>query len=178
MATPRRPRALSAPKSNPVRDLVSQKSRALEAARERRRVQELKSELPSIIQERVGEHIDRLETRLLTEVKEIGQRAIEESTTAISNQLNGRIETLEKVSKLQTETLATLRDSSKLAEHKVSQVVTQIEQSLASVVPGFALEPSTLPPLSPALSAPFSVEPQELPQLPAESQAMPLIEAT
>ena len=127
LATPRRPRNLPAPRSNPLRDLVSQKSRASEAIRERRRVQELKNELPSIIQERVGEQIDRLESRLLTEVKEIGQRAIEESTTVISKQLNGRIEVLEKVSKIQTETLNTLRDSSQVAEQKVSQVVNQME---------------------------------------------------
>ncbi len=146
MATPRRPRNLPAPRPNPLRDLVSQKTRATDAARERRRVQELKSELPSIIQERVGEQIQKLETRLLTEVKEIGQRAIEESTAAISEQLSGRIETLEKVSAMQTKTLAGLRDSSEVAERKVSEVVDQIEKSLASVVPGFELEPrATLP---------------------------------
>ena len=154
MATTRRPRNLPAPKPNPLRDLVTQKSRAAEAARERRRVQELKSELPSIIQERVGEQIQKLENRLLTEVKEIGQKAIEESTAAISEQLNDRIETLEKVSEMQTQTLATLRDSSEIAERKVSQVVDQIEKSLASVVPGFELEPRKLPPESdrPALT--------------------------
>lgn len=141
MAPPRRPRNLPSPASNPLRDLVRHKSRAAEAARERRRVQELKSELPSIIQERVGEQILKLESRLLTEVKEIGQRAVEESTAAISEQLNGRIETLEKVSALQTKTLAGLRDSSEIAERKVSDVVDQIEKSLASVVPGFELEP-------------------------------------
>lgn len=147
MATPRRPRNLPAARPNPLRDLVSQKTRAAEAVRERRRVQELKSELPSIIQDRVGEQIQRLETKLLSEVKELSQRTIEESTAAISHQLNGRIETLEKVSQMQTETLENLRDSSRIAERKVSSVVNQIEKSLADAVPGFALEPSSLPPL-------------------------------
>jgi uncharacterized coiled-coil protein SlyX len=148
LATPRRPRSLPAPKSNPLRDLITQKNRSVEAARERKRVQELKNELPSIIQERVGDQIQKLEDRLLTEVKEIGQRAVEESTAVISQQLNGRIETLEKASAMQTQTLASLSDSSRIAESKVSQVVSQIEQSLASVVPGFALEPSKMPPPS------------------------------
>src|ERR1035438_6226397 len=87
LATPRRPRNLPALRPNPLTDLVTQKTRAAEAARERRRVQELKSELPSIIQERVGEHIQKLETKLLSEVKELSQRTIEESTAAISHQL-------------------------------------------------------------------------------------------
>jgi hypothetical protein len=167
LATPRRPRSLLAPKSNPLRDLVAQKSRAVEASRERRRVEELKTELPSIIQERVGDQIQKLETRLLTEVREIGQRAIEQSTAAISDQLNGRIETLEKASALQTQTLASLSDSSRIAERKVSEVVVQIEQSLASVVPGFALDPPSMPPLphpsalpSPATSPVVIVAPQ------------------
>jgi hypothetical protein len=147
LATPRRPRNLPAARPNPLRDLVTQKNRAVEAARERRRVQELKSELPSLIQDRVGEQIQKLETKLLTEVKEIGQRAIEESTAAIGHQLNGRIETLERVSALQTETLESLRDSSQIAERKVSAVVSQIEKSLATAVPGFALDPPSLPPL-------------------------------
>jgi len=129
-----------------LRDLVTQKTRAADTIRERRRVQELKSELPSIIQDRVGEHIQKLETKLLSEVKELSQRTIEESTAAISNQLSGRIETLEKVSQMQTETLETLRDSSQIAERKVGDIVTQIERSLASAVPGFALDPPTVPP--------------------------------
>jgi hypothetical protein len=163
LATTRRPRNLPpATKPNPLRDLVTQKSRASEAVRERRRVQELKSELPSIIQERVGEQIQKLENRLLTEVKEIGQKAIEESTAAISEQLSGRIETLEKVSEMQTQTLATLRDSSEIAERKVSQVVDQIEKSLASVVPGFELEPRKLPP-EPEKPAPTTHQPTVIP---------------
>ena len=147
LATPRRPRNLPAARPNPLRDLVTQKARAADANRERRRVQELKSELPSIIQDRVGEHIQKLETKLLSEVKELSQRTIEESTAAISSQLSGRIDTLEQVSKMQTDTLESLRDSSQIAERKVSDIVTQIEKSLASAVPGFALDPpKTMPP--------------------------------
>ncbi len=164
MATPRRPRNLPAPRPNPLRDLVTQKSRATDAARERRRVQELKSELPSIIQERVGEQIQKLESRLITEVQELGQRAMEESTNALTEQLSGRIETLEKVSAMQTQTLASLRDSSQEAERKVSAVVSHIEQSLAAVVPGFELEPSKYPPpsenpVSPVLPAAAELHP-------------------
>jgi hypothetical protein len=149
LATPRRPRNLPAPRPNPLRDLVTQKNRAIDAARERRRVQDLKNDLPSIIQERVGEQIQKLESRLITEVQELGQRAIEESAAALTDQLSGRIETLEKVSAMQTQTLASLRDTSEAAERKVSAAVDQIEHSLAGIVPGFELEPSTLPPLPP-----------------------------
>jgi hypothetical protein len=163
LATPRRPRGLAAPKSNPLRDLVTQKSRSIEIARERRRVQELKTELPSLIQERVGNQIQKLETRLLTEVKEIGQRAIEESTAAISEQLNGRIETLEKVSAMQTHALAGLTDSSRTAERKVGEVVAQIEQSLAAVVPGFALDPPKMAPMPQAPEIHLAI--QEAPRL-------------
>lgn len=159
MPTPRRPRNLPAARPNPLRDLVTQKTRAAEAIRERRRVQELKSELPSIIQDRVGEQIQKLETKLLSEVKELSQRTIEESTTAISNQLSGRIETLEKVSQLQTETLESLRDSSQIAERKVSDIVDHIERSLASAVPGFALDPPAHPPLPPIANPGRSQQP-------------------
>jgi hypothetical protein len=178
LSTQRRPRNLPAARPNPLRDLVTQKSRAAEAARERKRVQELRSELPSIIQNRVGEQIDELENKLLNEVKELSQRTIEESAAAISRQLNGRIETLEKVSQLQTETLESLRDSSRIAEQKVSLVVDQIERSLSGSVPGgFALEPSKLPPMpetgdvspAPQIASPNSYS-QPVPQLPGSIQ--------
>lgn len=141
MATPRRPRNIPSARPNPLRDLVGQKNRSVEAARERRRIQELKSELPSLIQERVGEHIDRLESKILSEVQELSQRTVDASTAAISSQLDGRIRNLEQVSQIQTETLESLRDTSRIAEQKVSAVVDQIEQSLAGAVPGFKLPP-------------------------------------
>lgn len=156
MASPRRSRNLLS-RSNPIRDLVSQKQRAAEVLRERQRVQQLKSDLPSIIEDRVGQQIQKLETKLLTDFKEIGQKAMEQSTAALSEQLNERIDTLEQVSRLQTKTIANLRDSSQIAEQKVSSVVTQIERSLAGAVPGgFELEPPAFAPL-PAIEATSSV---------------------
>jgi hypothetical protein len=145
----RRPRATSLQRQNPLRDMVSQqRQRALETTRERQRIQQLKSDLPSIIEDRVGQQIQKLETKLLTDFKEIGQKAIEQSTQALSEQLNGRIDTLEKVSKIQSKTIQNLRDSSKIADQKVSAVVTQIERSLAGAVPGgFELEPPAFEPL-------------------------------
>src|SRR5665213_3247127 len=148
LAPPRRPRNTSLQRSNPLRDLVSQKQRVTEIVRERQRVQQLKSDLPSIIEDRVGQQIQKLETKLLTDFKEMGQKAIEQSTAVLSEQLNDRIDTLEKVSKLQTRTIANLRDSSQIAEQKVSAVVNQIERSLAGAVPGgFELEPAAFAPL-------------------------------
>ena len=148
MAPPRRPRNSSLQRTNPLRDLVSQKQRASEIIREKQRVQQLKSDLPSIIEDRVGQQIQKLETKLLTDFKEMGQKAIEHSKAVLSEQLNDRIDTLEKVSKLQTKTINTLRDSTHEAEQKVSAVVTQIEKSLAGAVPGgVTLEPSAFEPL-------------------------------
>ena len=150
LASPRRSRNSSVTRSNPVRDLVSQKQRAAEVVREKQRVQQLKSELPSIIEKGVGQQIQKLETKLITDFKEIGKKAIEQSTAALSEQLNDRIDTLEQVSKLQSSTIASLRDSSQIAEQKVSSVVSQIEQSLARAVPGgFELEPPAFAPLPP-----------------------------
>ena len=74
---------------------MSQKQRTAELVRERQRVQQLKSDLPSIIEDRVGQQIQKLETKLLTDFKEMGQKAIEQSTAVLSEQLNERIDTLE-----------------------------------------------------------------------------------
>jgi len=156
LAPPRRQRNSSLQRSNPIRDLVSQKQRTAELVRERQRVQQLKSDLPSIIEDRVGQQIQKLETKLLTDFKEMGQKAIEQSTAVLSEQLNERIDTLEKVSKLQTKTIAKLRDSSQIAEQKVSAVVSQIERSLAGAVPGgFELEPPAYESV-PAAAAPVA----------------------
>jgi hypothetical protein len=103
----------------------------------------LHSELPTLIHEQVGEHLEKLQNKLLTDFREMGQRAIEGSAAILNEQLSERIETLEKASVLQTSTLGKLRDSSKIAEEKVSSVVDSIEKSLAGAVPGgFKLEPS------------------------------------
>ena len=105
-------------------------------------MQQLKNNLPSIIDDRVGEHIQKLETKLLTDFQQLGQKAIEQSSAVLSEQLNDRIDTLEHVSKSQTKTISTLRDSSRITDHKISAVASRIEKSLADAVPGgFVLEP-------------------------------------
>jgi len=114
-------------------------------------VQQFREDLPSIIQTQVGQQMEKLENRLLDDFRQMGQRAIEESTAVINDQLNERIETLEKVSAMQSKTIVNLRDSSRIAEQKVGSVVDSIEKSLAGAVPGFSLEPG---PYSGAAAAP------------------------
>ncbi len=129
-------------RGNPIRDLVAEKQRAAEIARSRQRVEMLNADLPAIIQGQVGEHMQRLEDKLVSDFRSIGQRAIEESTAALNDQLQDRIQSLERVSALQTKSLNNLRDSSRVAEQKVSSVVDSIERSIAGAVPGFKLEPA------------------------------------
>ena len=136
---------------NPLRDLVAEKNRAAEIARGRKRAETLGNELPAIIQDHVGEHIQKLETKLLHDFKAMGQRAIDESTNVLNEQFNDRLETLEQISALQSRTIVNLRDSSKIADEKVSTVVNSIEKTLAEAVPGFKLEPSAFS--SPLLDA-------------------------
>ncbi len=145
MAMRRSPRYPSARRSNPLRALVTEQQRAAEAARSRANVEHLKTNLPSIIEGQVDEHMQKLEDRLLKDFQEMGQKAIEESTAAISEQLNERIETLEEISALQSETITHLRGTSKIAEQKVSSVVNSIERSLSGALPGFQLEPPAYP---------------------------------
>jgi len=78
----------------------------------------LHAEIPAIIHDRVGEQIQKLEDKLLTDFKEMGQRAIEESTAVLNDHLTDRIDTLEKVSAFQSKTLVNLRDSSLVAERR------------------------------------------------------------
>jgi ribosomal protein L37AE/L43A len=127
---------------NPLRELVSDQNRRAEAARTRERAEKLKADLPSIIEDQVGEHIQKLESKLLSDFKRMGQQAIDESTAIIGDQLSERIETLERISSIQSRTIVNLRDSSKIAEEKVSSVVNSIEKTLADAVPGFHLEAS------------------------------------
>ena len=129
-------------RTNPLRDMVADQKRAAEAARARDRAQQLKAELPSLIEDQVGEHIQKLETKLLKDFKQMGQRAIEESTAVLNEQLSDRIETLEQISSIQSRTIVNLRDSSKAAEQKVSSAVDSIEKTLSGAVPGFRLEAS------------------------------------
>jgi hypothetical protein len=152
MAMRRNPRLPSGRRANPLRQLVTEQQRAAESARSRARVEQLKTDLPALIEDQVGEHFQKLEDKLLKDFQEMGQKAIEESTAAISEQLNERIETLEEISALQHETITHLRDTSKNADKKVTSVVNSIEKTLSGVVPGFQLEPSAFIPASgPAL---------------------------
>jgi hypothetical protein len=130
---------------NPLREMVADQKRVAEAARTRDRAEKLKANLPTLIEDQVGEQIQKLETKLLQDFKEMGQRAIEESTAVLNEQLSERIETLEQISSLQSRTIGSLRDSSKVAEQKVSSVVNSIEKTLAGAVPGFRLEASRYP---------------------------------
>ena len=137
---------------NPLRDLVAEKQRSAAIARERARAEQFKEDLPSMITEQVGEHMQKLETKLLKDFETLGKRAIEESTNVLTETLGDRLDSLEKVSAIQSQTLASLRDSSKVAEERVSTAVNSIEKTLSGAVPGFRLEPS-------AFSAPTMASP-------------------
>ncbi|MES1260655.1 MAG: hypothetical protein ABUS49_02880 [Acidobacteriota bacterium] len=145
MAPTRRPPRILARRQNPVRDLVSEKQRAAELARSRKKAEQLQADLPALIENQVGEQMQRLESKLVSDFRQIGQRAVEESAAVLNDQLNDRIQTLEEVSALQSKTLLNLRDSSRIAERKVSSAVDSIEKNLANAVPGFRLEPAAFP---------------------------------
>ena len=151
-------------RSNPLREMVTDQKRAAEAARTRERAEKLKAGLPSLIEDQVGEHLQKLETKLLQDFKEMGQKAIDESTAVLNEQLNERIETLEQISSIQSRTIVNLRDSSKSADQKVSAVVSSIEKTLSEAVPGFRLEAAQYP--QPQIEAPqtevIKADPQEL----------------
>jgi hypothetical protein len=130
---------------NPLREMFADQRRAAEAARNREHAEQLKANLPTLIDDQVGEHIQKLETKLLHDFKEMGQKAIEESTAVLNEQLSERIETLEQISSIQSRTIVNLRDSSKAADQKVTSVVNSIEKTLSEAVPGFRLEASQFP---------------------------------
>jgi hypothetical protein len=138
----RNPRSSQGRRPNPLSDLLAEKKRSAEIARSRQQAEQLSVDLPGIISERVGEHIQKLEDKLLKDFQQLGQRAIEESTNVLNDTLNERIETLEQISAIQSRTIVNLRDSSKIAEQKVSTVVNSIEKTLSNAVPGFRLDPS------------------------------------
>jgi hypothetical protein len=138
---------------------MMEKYRGAETARERVRAEQLAADLPAIIENQVGSQMQKLEDKLVSEFKELGQRAVEQSTNALTEQLNSRLDTLEKVSAVQSSTLKSLHDSSKMAYDKVEQVVSSIETTLASAVPGFELEPMSRPAASPSYVHPqFQLE--------------------
>jgi hypothetical protein len=143
----RRPRNPPGRLSNPLRELLAERNRAAELTRVRQREQDIADDLPALIDERVGQQIEKLETRLVEGFREMGQRVVEESTQALTSSLDGRITQLEQISLLQTDTINRLRDSSRDSEIKVSGVVNTIERALSDAVPGFRLSPpSHLPP--------------------------------
>lgn len=129
-------------KANPLRELMTDKQRSAELARTRQRAEKVKADLPTLIEDQVGEHMQKLESKLLNNFKQMGQKAVEQSAAVLSEQLNERIETLEQISSIQSRTITNLRDSSKLADQKVSSVVNSIEKTLSEAVPGFRLEAS------------------------------------
>jgi hypothetical protein len=135
----RNPRNSSGRRVNPLRELAAEQRRMVEIARNRDRAERLRAELPSLIEDRVGDHIQKLENRLLSDFKEMGQRAMDQSTAVLNEQLGERLETLEQISSIQSRTIVSLRDSSKVADQKVSAVVNSIENTLSNVVPGFRL---------------------------------------
>ncbi|MDP9054153.1 MAG: hypothetical protein M3N93_07590 [Acidobacteriota bacterium] len=138
-----------------MREIAADQRQALESARTRERAAKLQHELPSLIQDRVGEHISKLENKLLSDFREMGQRAIDQSTAVLNDQLGGRIDTLEQISSIQTKTIGNLRDSSRVAEQKVSSVVTSIENTLSAAVPGFRLEESKFANAQSEATSPF-----------------------
>jgi hypothetical protein len=141
----RNQRNTPARRSNPLREMVTDQKRAAEAARMRDRAEQLKANLPGLIEDQVGEHLQKLETKLLKDFKQMGQKAIDESTAVLNEQLSDRIETLEQISSIQSKTIVNLRDSSKSADQKVSAVVNTIEKTLSEAVPGFRLEAAQYP---------------------------------
>ena len=148
---------------NPLREMVTEQKQAAELARTRERAEKLKADLPSLIDDRVGEHLQKLENKLLKDFKQMGQKAIDESTAVLNEQLNERIETLEQISSIQSRTIVNLRDSSKIADQKVSLVVNSIEKTLAGAVPGFRLEAAQY--AAPLIDAPaelIKADPQDL----------------
>jgi hypothetical protein len=151
---------------NPLREILTEQQRASELARSRQRAEKLQSELPSIIRDQVGEHMQKLEDKLLKDFKMMGQRAVDESTAVLNEQLSERIDTLEQISSIQSRTIVNLRDSSKVAEQRVSTVVNSIEKTLSDAVPGFHLEasPYAIPQLESHTEV-IKADPQEVEEL-------------
>jgi hypothetical protein len=126
---------------NPLLDLLEDPNRP--SSRLRPRADSIAARLPSLIENQVEEQFDRLESKLINDFRNIGQQVIEESTTALSNQLGDRIDSLEKISALQTETLVNLQRTTRVTEARVHKAVSSIEQTLSDAVPGgFRLQPS------------------------------------
>jgi hypothetical protein len=107
------------------------------------RGENLTARIPSLIEDHVEEQFDRLESKLISDFRQLGQQVIEESTAAITNQLGERIDTLEKISAIQGETLTNLQHATRVTEARVHSAVDSIEQTLSGAVPGgFQLQKS------------------------------------
>ena len=137
----RRPRNPSGRLSNPLREALSERNRAAEAPRTRQRERQERDDLSSIIDEQVGEQIEKLENKLVDSFREMGQRVVDQSTEALTTQLDDRIAQLEENSAIQSETINQKHDTSRNAEQRVSGVVNNIERALGEAVPGFKLDP-------------------------------------
>ncbi len=151
-------RTTSGRRQNPLRDLATEQRRVAEAQRSRARDQRLQRDLPSIIESQVGAQMEKLENRLLDDFREMGEKVVEKGTAALSEQLDERIESLERMSSFQTGTILKLRNSSRVAEQKVSSVVNSIEHALSEAVPGgFRLDPH-YPGFYPQLASPDDMD--------------------
>jgi hypothetical protein len=112
-------------------------------ARTQGRGENIAARIPSLIEDHVEDQFDRLESRLISDFRQLGQQVIEESTAAITNQLGDRIDTLEKISAIQGETLTNLQRATRVTEARVHSAVDSIEQTLSGAVPaGFQLQKS------------------------------------
>jgi hypothetical protein len=146
--------------------MVPDQKRAAEVARPRGRAEKLEADLPALIEDQVGEHLQKLETKLLKDFQKMGQKAIDESTAVLNEQLSERIETLEQISSIQSRTIVNLRDSSKAADQKVSSVVKSIETTLSNAVPGFRLgAPQYAQPLIARQTEIIEAEPREVEEI-------------
>ena len=107
------------------------------------RGENIAARIPSMIEDHVEEQFDRLESKLVSDFRQLGQQVIEESTAAITNQLGERIDTLEKISAMQGETLTNLQRATRVTEARVHLAANSIEQTLSGAVPGgFQLQKS------------------------------------
>jgi hypothetical protein len=143
-------------KSNPFREMVAEQQRESEILRALQRAEKLQTSLPSLIKDQVGEHMQKLEDKLLQDFKTMGQRAIDESTAVLNDQLHDRIETLEHISSIQSGGIVNLRDSSKSADQKVMLAVNSFEKTMAKAAPDLQLEPPAHP--APQIEAPGEVD--------------------
>jgi len=137
----RRTRNSPGRQSNPLRDLLAERNRAAELGRVRQKERPDRDDLPTLIDERVGEQMEKLESRLVEGFREMGKKVVQQGTEALTSSLDGRISQLEQISLQQSDNVNRMRDSSQASEQKVAGVVNSIERALSDAVPGFRLAP-------------------------------------